>query len=162
MQKTLTHTLKLTTILLTVLCINLSCKEQETPEILPVLEALPITQKMVGPPSGPRNSFTSNYRVLVKVKGNVKVIEYGVLFSTYYGEEIYNNAYYLAKEPTLQTHGGHIITEEFEIGERVISRDNNYPLRTHVYQRAYAKLEDGRVMYSDIVFTTHEKVATPF
>ncbi|HEV7380538.1 MAG TPA: hypothetical protein VGN64_12135 [Dyadobacter sp.] len=77
---------------------------------------------MVGPPSGPRNNFTSNYRVLAKEKGNVKVIEYGILFSTYYGEEIYNNAYYLIKEPTLQTNGPHIITKEFGVGEKVMRR----------------------------------------
>jgi hypothetical protein len=162
MQKTLTHTLKLTALLLTLFFTNFSCKEKEVPQVLPVIEALPITQIMVGPPSGPRNSFTSNYRVLVKEKGNVKVIEYGILFSTYYSSEILNNSPYLWKVPTLQTHGPHIITEEFEVGERVMSRDNNYPLRTHAYQRAYAKLEDDRIIYSDVIFTTHEKIATPY
>lgn len=90
------------------------------------------------------------------------MVEYGILFSTYYTGEIINNSPYLFKEPTFQTHGRHIITEEFGVGEKVMRRNGNYPLRTHVYQRAYAKLEDGRIIHSDIVFTTHEKIATPY
>ncbi|TDE16514.1 hypothetical protein [Dyadobacter psychrotolerans] len=153
MQTFFTNAIKLAALSLTILFMNFSCQDHEVPQLLPVLETIPVTQSRKSPP--PYLTFYINhYRVNIKEKGNVPVAEYGVLYSTYHPSELENNASYVIKQPTVLNSPPHVITQEFEIGERLMSNDgDNFPLRTYVYQRAYAKLTDGRVVYGDVILT---------
>ena len=136
---------------------NFSCENHQEPELLPVLETLQITQSREVPPPY-QSTYTNHYRLRVIEKGNVPVTEYGVIYSTYNTSELENNAPYVIKEPTVLNSPLHIITEEFGPGEKLMSHEKNYPLRTYVYQRAYAKLGDGRVIYGDVVLTAAGKI----
>lgn len=160
MTKHFTNGIRLFSLLLITLIINISCKDHEVPEVLPVLKTLPIQQLRLVPPPEP-TLYTNRYRLEVTEKGNVPVSRYGILFTTYSGAE-FQHPESINKQPIVTTSINHDFAAPFELGERTLEEGPNYPLRTYVFQRAYAVLADGRVIYGDVVFTSNGEVTPIF
>ncbi|MCE7063174.1 hypothetical protein [Dyadobacter sp. CY343] len=137
-----------------VLLLSFSCEDHTVPEVLPVLKTLPITQTRENPPPF-ESMYTNRYRLVVENVGNVPVSKYGIVFTTYRSGETPNPN----KTPTVDAQfPSHVFPDAFGEGEKSFDQGGNYPLRTDVYQRAYAILADGRIIYGDVVWTVAGKV----
>lgn len=147
-------TLKLLFLLVSVLCVNLSCKKESEPEpqaeVLPKLKTFPIT---VTGNAGPNsNAWTYHYKLVVEEKGNVPVMKYGVTWHSYRSSEMGQD--YVIRFPIVQdiNYTAHPFNIPFEKGERKYDFPNfPFLLKGLTYQRAYAVLQDGRVVYGDVI-----------
>ena len=132
------------------LYLNFSCQDHPIPQTLPSLTTQPIIR------SNTRAFSLFIFQLMVDNSGSIPVKEYGVVFTTYYELDIVNPDIIL--EPTILT--GKMIPFKDPFGP-----GNHQELKTDIpdskltldytFQRAYAVLDNGEVVYGKVITTKY-------
>jgi hypothetical protein len=146
--KSTRHFVRIFAVFVSILFFNFSCEDHKIALAPPVLKTLPVTQK--GTQQVP--VMSTIYKLEVLDTGTRQVSEYGVLYHTYYEVELESDPTPVTV-PTVENSVKHPFSETFGVGLKELITDSQFPLRTYVFQRAYAILDDGSVIYGAIVKT---------
>ncbi|PWJ53240.1 hypothetical protein CLV98_12523 [Dyadobacter jejuensis] len=132
-----------------------SCTEDHAIKRMPVLKTLPTSllpsfnadSTYIGPP------YFWIFNLEVVDKGTEPIKEYGVVLTQFRPDP--NETRY---EPFVDNTFKNAFEQPFEVGPATHRLRNNYAMRTYVYQKAYAILESGEVVYGNLVVTENGTV----
>ncbi|MCE7067173.1 hypothetical protein [Dyadobacter sp. CY326] len=141
---------RLCVVFIALLCFNFSCQDHPIPQTLPSLTTQPINR------SNTRAFSLFTFQLVVDNVGSIPVKEYGVVFTTYDDLDIVSPD--VISEPTIVN--GKVISFKgvFSPGNHQESKtdvpDSKLTL-DYIFQRAYAVLNNGTVVYGQVITTKY-------
>lgn len=131
-------------------CLNFSCQDHPVPQTLPSLTTQPITR------SNTRAFSLFTFQLVVDNPGSILAKEYGVVFTTYDDLDIVSPN--VISEPTIQN--GRVVLFKGPFGpgnqqELITDVPESKLTLDYIFQRAYAVLDNGEVVYGQTVTTKY-------
>ena len=129
---------------------NFSCQDHPIPQTGPSLTTEPIAR------INSRTFSLFTFQLVVDDPGSIPVKEYGIVFTTYDDLDIVNPD--VNSEPTIQT--GTVVSFKNPFGQgnqqesKTDTPESTFTL-DYIFQRAYAVLDNGEVVYGNMVTTKY-------